>query len=179
LVNERDEEIGVEEKIKAHRAGALHRAFSVFVFNSAGELLLQKRTTTKYHSRELWSNTCCGHPRPGETVEGAAQRRLREEMGFDSKLETLFDFLYHVKLEDGLTEHEYDHVLTGRFDGCPTPNCNEVAEVKWIDLQTVRADIEQHPERYTYWFRFSFDQFCREFKSARGLALPVTVSSHA
>lgn len=159
LVNECDEVIGTEEKIKAHLSGALHRAFSVFILNSDNELLLQRRTFTKYHSKGLWSNTCCGHPRPGETVEQASQRRLREEMGFDAKLEKVFDFTYRIQLEDNLTEHEFDHVLTGRFDGVPEPNFGEVAEWKWIDFPTLQVDVKQHPEHYTYWFRLSLDQF--------------------
>src|SRR6266436_2514843 len=166
LVNERDEFIGVEEKIRAHLNGALHRAFSVFVFNSTGDLLLQRRTTTKYHSRGLWSNTCCGHPRPGETIEQASRRRLSEEMGFDSKLERLFDFVYRTKLEDGLIEHEFDHVMVGSFDGMPIPNNNEVAEWKWMNWAALKIDIEKHPERYTFWFRLSLDKFQPGFKPA-------------
>lgn len=158
LVNEHDEEIGIQEKIAAHLTGTLHRAFSVFVFNSSGELLLQQRTSTKYHSRGLWSNTCCGHPRPNETIEMASRRRLNEEMGIDSKLTRLFDFVYRTELEDGLIEHEYDHVLIGHFDGVPTPNCDEVAEWKWIDLAAIRTDMAEHPFRYTYWFRISLDR---------------------
>lgn len=165
LVNENDEAIGVEEKIRAHQIGALHRAFSVFVFNSSGQLLLQKRALTKYHSRGLWSNTCCGHPRPGETVERASRRRLSEEMGFDSELRKLFDFVYRARLEDGLTEHEYDHILVGHFDGVPKADFTEVAEWKWMDLATLRVDLEEHPESYTYWFRLSFDRFLRAVES--------------
>lgn len=164
LVNENDEAIGVEEKITAHLTGALHRAFSVFVFNSSRELLLQRRTSTKYHSRGLWSNTCCGHPRPGETIEQAARRRLGEEMGFASLLTRLFDFVYRAELEDGLIEHEYDHVLIGHFDGVPRPNCNEVAEWRWIDLATLRMDIAEHPQDYTYWFRKSLDEYHAVFE---------------
>jgi isopentenyl-diphosphate Delta-isomerase len=158
LVNEYDEEIGIQEKIAAHLAGTLHRAFSVFVFNSSCELLLQQRTLTKYHSRGLWSNTCCGHPRPSETIEMASRRRLNEEMGIDSKLTRLFDFVYRAELEDGLIEHEYDHVLVGRFDGVPNPNRHEVAQWKWIDLAVLRIDMAEHPSRYTYWFRISLDR---------------------
>jgi farnesyl-diphosphate farnesyltransferase len=166
LVNKRDEAIGVEEKIKAHLDGALHRAFSVFVFNSAGDLLLQRRTTTKYHSRGLWSNTCCGHPRPGETIEQASRRRLSEEMGFDSKLRRLFDFVYRAQLEDDLIEHEFDHVLVGSFDGIPNPNSDEVAEWKWMNLAALKIDLRKHPEHYTFWFRVSLDKFHRDFQLA-------------
>jgi farnesyl-diphosphate farnesyltransferase len=158
LVNERDQTIGFEEKIAAHLSGALHRAFSVFIFNASGQLLLQRRTSTKYHSKGLWSNTCCGHPRPGETIEQASRRRLTEEMGFNATLIPLFGFVYRCELEDGLIEHEYDHVLVGYFDGAPNPNCTEVVECKSIDLSILKMDIEEHPDRYTYWFRISLDR---------------------
>ena len=128
LVNEQDEAIGIEDKTRAHLLGVLHRAFSVFVVNAAGQLLVQKRALTKYHSRGLWSNTCCGHPRPNEVIEKASRRRLREEMGFDSHLSKLFDFVYRANLEDGLIENEYDHVLVGWFEGVPKPDPTEVAD---------------------------------------------------
>jgi isopentenyl-diphosphate delta-isomerase len=159
LVNEQDEAIGVEDKARAHLRGVLHRAFSVFVINAAGELLLQKRALTKYHSQGLWSNTCCGHPRPGEAIGEAARRRLREEMGFDSSLTELFEFVYRADLEDGLIENEYDHVLVGRFEGIPAPDPAEVAEWKWAELTALSADLKVHPESYTYWFRNAFGRF--------------------
>lgn len=165
LVNERDEAVGVEEKLTAHLNGALHRAFSVFIFNSAGRLLLQKRASTKYHSKGLWSNTCCGHPRPGEPIEAAARRRLFEEMGFDCEVKKIFDFIYRASLEDGLSEHEYDHVLTGLFDGDPTPNGDEVDDWKWVDLTALRLDMRARPGEYTYWFKLSFDELCRSVES--------------
>jgi farnesyl-diphosphate farnesyltransferase len=176
LVNHRDEAIGVEEKIRAHRLGALHRAFSVFVFNADGKLLLQKRTAVKYHSRGLWSNTCCGHPRPGETIEKAAQRRLSEEMGFDTELRQLFHFIYHARLEDSLIEHEVDHVFIGHFDGVPKANSTEVAEWKWMDLATLGDDLAKHPESYTYWFRISFE---RVVASARSNPVDGTLTRSA
>jgi isopentenyl-diphosphate delta-isomerase len=163
LVNQNDEAIGVEEKIKAHLIGALHRAFSVFIFNSAGQLLLQKRTSTKYHSKGLWSNTCCGHPRPGESIVGASQRRLGEEMGFNCEVREIFKFIYHVKLDDGLFEHEYDHVLVGRFDGNPKPNRDEVDGWKWVDLMTLKGEMQKQPDKYTYWFRISLDELCHSY----------------
>src|SRR5437660_813812 len=126
LVNEKDEMIGIEEKITAHSVGALHRAFSIFVFNSHGELLIQKRASTKYHSKGLWSNTCCGHPRLTESIEEASRRRLREEMGFDCDVKEVFNFIYRTNVDNNLIEHEYDHVLVGRFDGVPKPNRDEV-----------------------------------------------------
>lgn len=166
LVNERDQTIGFEEKIAAHLSGALHRAFSVFVFNASGQLLLQRRTSTKYHSKGLWSNTCCGHPRPGETIEQASRRRLSEEMGFNATLIPLYGFIYRRELEDGLIEHEYDHVLVGYFHGAPNPNWAEVVEWKWIDLSTLKIDIEENPDQYTYWFRISLDRVQEKLQSA-------------
>lgn len=155
LVNENDQAIGVGEKIQTHVIGTLHRAFSVFVFNSAGQLLLQKRSSTKYHSRGLWSNTCCGHPRPNETIVQASRRRLNEEMGFDCALKKVFEFIYHAKLDNGMCEHEYDHVLVGSFDQSPKPNRDEVDDWKWVDPITIEVDMLAHPENYTYWFKLS------------------------
>jgi isopentenyl-diphosphate delta-isomerase len=160
LVNERDELIGVEEKIKAHWLGALHRAFSIFVFNADGLLLLQKRASTKYHSKGLWSNTCCGHPRPGESIEEASHRRLWEEMGFRCETKESFTFIYRAKVDNELIEHEYDHVLVGNFHGNPNPSRDEVDAWKWIDLTTLKVDVQQNPENYTHWFRISLDLLC-------------------
>jgi farnesyl-diphosphate farnesyltransferase len=174
LVDYFNQPIGIEEKIAAHVKGALHRAFSVFVFNGLGELLLQRRTSTKYHSRGLWSNTCCGHPRPGEVIEEASRRRLREEMGFDSQLTSLFDFVYRAELEDGLIEHEYDHVLVGQFDGVPNPNPDEVAEWRWMGLSALRIDIDEHADQYTYWFRIALN---RVHRALHPTSLPVTLES--
>jgi isopentenyl-diphosphate delta-isomerase len=159
LVNERDEAIGIEDKTKVHRLGALHRAFSVFVVNSAGQLLVQKRAATKYHSRNLWSNTCCGHPRPEETIARASLRRLKEEMGFESNLREVFSFLYYANVEDGLIENEFDHVLVGRFDGVPTADPSEISQWKWVDMAGLSVDLRRNPENYTCWFRISFDRF--------------------
>lgn len=160
LVNERDETTGVEEKIKAHLLGALHRAFSIFVFNADGLLLLQKRASTKYHSKGLWSNTCCGHPRPGESIEQASRRRLWEEMGFRCEIKESFAFIYRAEVDNDLIEHEYDHVLVGNFDGNPDPNGDEVDDWKWVDLMTLKLDMRESPENYTYWFRISLDALC-------------------
>jgi len=161
LVNEQDEAIGTEDKTRAHLLGALHRAFSVFVINSAGQLLVQKRAATKYHSRNLWSNTCCGHPRPEETIAQASQRRLTEEMGFESNLKEVFSFVYNANLEDGFIENEYDHVLVGFFEGVPKPHPAEISEWRWVDTARLRVDIKKHPAIYTCWFRISLDPFMR------------------
>jgi isopentenyl-diphosphate delta-isomerase len=179
LVNEQDEEIGIEEKTRAHLLGVLHRAFSVFVINTAGQLLVQKRALTKYHSRGLWSNTCCGHPRPDEGIGNASRRRLREEMGFDSDLSEVFDFVYRVNLEDGLIEHEYDHVLVGSFDGVPKPDPGEITEWRWVDMATLSMDLKEHPESYTYWFRISFDRFLRAVSHLRSNLSAGTAGSIA
>ena len=153
LVNQGNEPIGVGEKIEVHLTGALHRAFSIFTFNSSGELLLQKRAKTKYHSKSLWSNTCCGHPKPGETINEAAHRRLEEEMGFDCELRTVFTFLYKARIDNRFFEHEYDHVLTGLFDGEPILNTSEAEEWMYVDLSTLRRDIQKRPTDYSYWLR--------------------------
>lgn len=162
LVNELDEMIGVESKSRAHLLGTLHRAFSVFILNAQDQLLLQKRAQTKYHSKGLWSNSCCGHPRPGESIDTASRRRLREEMGFNSYLRKLFHFIYRADVDEGLVEYEYDHILLGFFDGTPQPDPSEIDEWRWADLKTLSADIEAHPESYTYWFRISFNRFLQE-----------------
>jgi len=158
LVNEQDEQVGVREKLRAHVDGTLHRAFSVFVFNSDGNLLLQQRHPGKYHSGGLWSNTCCSHPRPGEAVEAAAQRRLQEEMGFDCGLERLFGFVYKTQLDHDLYEHEYDHVFVGRYDGAPIPNDVEVSGWRWVRPEVLRSSVAEDPRRYTYWFRLALDR---------------------
>ena len=167
LVDQYDRALGTEEKISAHLQGVLHRAFSVFILNSKDELLLQKRSPTKYHSRGLWSNTCCGHPRRNETIEQASQRRLNEEMGFDAPLTKLFDFTYRVELEGGIVEHEYDHILLGYFDGVPIPNHLEVSDWRWVDLNGLAVDLDEHPELYTYWFQISFKDFYSTIRSVR------------
>lgn len=153
LVDKKDKEIGTEEKLKTHKLGKLHRAFSIFVFNRKGELLLQKRARGKYHSGGLWTNTCCSHPRAGEELREAVHRRLKEEMGFDCSLKEVFSFIYKVKFDNGLCEHELDHVLIGSYDGKPLPNQEEYEEWKWISLKELKKDIRKNPEKYTYWLR--------------------------
>ena len=149
LVDENDQEIGSMEKQEAHEKGLLHRAFSVFVFNENKELLLQQRALTKYHSAGLWTNTCCSHPRIGETIEQAAHRRLTEEMGFDCELITKTSFIYKAAFENGLTEHEFDHVLVGNFNGEISFNPTEVKNFKWINLEELQIDLLQNNQNYT------------------------------
>lgn len=159
LVTPEDEVIGTMPKMEAHEKAVLHRAFSVFVLNGQGEVLLQQRAAHKYHSPLLWTNTCCSHQRMGEGNIEAGKRRLLEEMGFETELEELFSFIYKAPFDNGLTEHELDHVLLGYFEGKPEVNPEEVAAWKWMGLEGIRADLETHPERYTAWFRIIFDRF--------------------
>ncbi len=153
LVDQNDQVIGQETKLKTHQEGRLHRAFSIFIFNSEKELLIQKRAKAKYHSPNLWSNTCCSHPKSGEDLLTTAHRRLKEEMGFDSELKEMFNFIYKIKFSNGLTEHEFDHVIVGKFDGTPKINPKEVSEFKWIGIKTLSKDIKKNPENYTYWLK--------------------------
>ncbi len=153
LVNKADHEIGEAEKMKVHKEGLLHRAFSVFIFNSRDQLLLQRRSKTKYHSPSLWSNTCCSHPRPSENILEAAHRRLKGEMGFDCDIRKDFSFIYKVQFDGGLFEHEYDHVFVGTCDKEPVPNPEEVDECKWVSMDRLKRDIRNNPEHYTYWFK--------------------------
>lgn len=153
LVDRHDNELGVEEKLTAHRTGRLHRAFSVLVLNDAGAMLLQRRADGKYHSAGLWSNTCCSHPRPGEGTAEAARRRLREEMGFECDLEPVHDFIYRAEVGGGLVEHEYDHVFLGRWNGEPRPDPDEVGDWRWVPLPALRREVARQPSHFTYWFR--------------------------
>ena len=158
LVDEQDNPIGLMEKIEAHEKALLHRAFSVFVFNEKNELMLQQRAAEKYHSPLLWTNTCCSHQRDGESNIEAGKRRLQEEMGFSCELEELFSFIYKAPFDNGLTEHELDHVMIGRFNDEPIINPEEVASYKWMQLEEVKSDIENHPEKYTAWFKIIFKE---------------------
>lgn len=153
VVDQFDNEVGTMEKMEAHQKGVLHRAFSVLLFNSAGEILLQKRSVEKYHSGGMWTNTCCSHPLPGEEVEAAARRRLREEMGVDLQPTFSYSFVYKVELDGGLIEHELDHVFFGSFDGTPEINVNEVSEWKYVSLSDLKSDMLKHPDDYTHWFK--------------------------
>lgn len=153
LVDKKDNEIGREEKIKAHREGKLHRSFSIFLFNRRGELLIQKRATSKYHSPGLWSNTCCSHPGPGRKLEDEAKRRLKEEMGIvESDLKEVFSFTYNLKVGD-LIEHEFDHIFWGKYEGNPKPDPAEVESWKWVNLRELKKDIKEKPGKYTAWFK--------------------------
>ncbi len=147
------------EKLKAHQIGALHRAISVFIFNNKGELLLQKRASSKYHGASLWTNTCCTHPREGETNLECANRRLKEEMGFETKLEEKFSFIYKSDVENGLVENELDHVFFGVYDGEIKLNSEEVEDCKFVALGNVSKDADQHPERFSIWFRIILEKF--------------------
>lgn len=159
LVNEKDEPIGAMAKLEVHQKGLLHRAFSVFVFNNAGQLLLQCRAANKYHSAMLWSNTCCSHPMPDEDSLDAARRRLKEEMGIDIMLEKKFDFIYRADLDNGLTEHEFDHVYVGTFNGEPHLNPAEASDYKWVTINELKADIKLHPSLYTTWLKIAIKHF--------------------
>jgi isopentenyl-diphosphate delta-isomerase len=153
LVDEQDRELGTMEKMEAHKRGVLHRALSVLIFNSKGEMLLQKRADSKYHSGGLWTNTCCSHPRPAESVNDAATRRLREEMGIELKLNHAGSFIYEAKLDQGLTEHELDHVFTGTFNEQPNINKHEVEDWKYVSIDTLLKDVSENPTLYTEWFK--------------------------
>ena len=159
LVNKDDEQIGLMPKLEAHEKAVLHRAFSVFVLNSNNEIMLQQRAHHKYHSPLLWTNTCCSHQREGESNVQAGSRRLFEEMGFKTDLKELFHFIYKAPFDNGLTEHELDHVMIGYYDEMPEINPEEVEAWKWMDIEEVRKDMLLHPEIYTVWFKIIFDEF--------------------
>ena len=159
LVNERDEPIGLMPKLEAHQKAALHRAFSIFLINDNKQILLQQRAAQKYHSPLLWTNTCCSHQREGESNLEAGARRLFEEMGIETPLKELFHFIYKAPFENGLTEHELDHVMIGYFNGAPNINPDEVASWKWMGISEIRDDMALNPENYTVWFRIIFDEF--------------------
>jgi isopentenyl-diphosphate delta-isomerase len=156
LVNEKDMETGVAGKMQAHQSGLLHRAFSIFVFNTKGEMLLQQRALNKYHSGGLWTNACCSHPNPGEDVKLAALRRLKEEMGFETALEKVFDFVYKAEVENGLTEHEFDHVFTGEYDGMIEFSREEVMDCCYKSMKEISGSLQNQPQQFTAWFRLAF-----------------------
>ncbi len=159
LVDENDNPIGLMPKMQAHEEAKLHRAFSVFVFNDKNEMMLQQRAAHKYHSPLLWTNTCCSHQRDGENNIEAGKRRLQEEMGFCTELKELFSFIYKAPFDNGLTEHEFDHVMIGYYNNPPKINKEEVENWKWMSTEEVKNDINKHPELYTEWFKIIFDKF--------------------
>lgn len=156
LVDELDAQIGLMEKMEAHEKALLHRAFSVFVFNKKGQILLQQRSLRKYHSGGLWTNTCCSHPRPNEDTLAAAHRRLKEEMGFDTDLSKAFDFTYKAEFNNGLTEHEFDHVFIGTYDGLVEPNFSEVESYAYRPISLVVDSMQKNPDFFTEWFHIAF-----------------------
>jgi len=169
LVDEKDRKTGSEEKLKAHQnGGRLHRAFSVFMFNSRGEMLLQQRAKGKYHCGGMWTNTCCSHQHPDETIEQAAHRKLKQEMGFDAPLKEIFKFIYRAPFENGLTEHELDHVFVGRFDRTVKPNPKEAAGFKWVGLKELAADVAKNPDIYTPWFKIVLDRVIGWYTENKG-----------
>ncbi|WP_299900042.1 isopentenyl-diphosphate Delta-isomerase [uncultured Aquimarina sp.] len=159
LVNENDEQLGLMPKLEAHEKALLHRAFSVFVLNDKKEVMLQQRAHHKYHSPGLWTNTCCSHQREGENNIEAGTRRLQEEMGFVTPLKETISFIYKAPFDNGLTEHELDHVLIGHYENDPVINPEEVADWKWMPIADIKKDIATNPESYTAWFKIIFDKF--------------------
>jgi len=158
LVDENDQEIGTMEKMQAHEKGLLHRAFSLFVYNEKGEMLLQKRAIDKYHSGGLWTNACCSHPRKGETLTEAVKRRTREEMGFECEPQFAFSFIYKASLDKNLIEHELDHLFEANFSDVPVMNPAEVADFRYLSIEAIRTEIEVMPENYTEWFKIVFEK---------------------
>jgi isopentenyl-diphosphate delta-isomerase len=164
LVDEHNNITGYEKKLKVHQEGLLHRAFSIFVMNEEGQLMLQKRAIEKYHSGGLWANTCCSHPLKGENTEETIHERLVEEMGFDCGLESLFKFTYRAELDNDLVEYELDQVYIGHYEMDPVPNPAEVCDWKWIDIEFLKEDLEKSPDDYVYWLKAAFSEFYMNFK---------------
>jgi isopentenyl-diphosphate delta-isomerase len=158
LVDEHDVQTGTMGKMEAHQKAMLHRAFSIFIFNEKGEMLLHKRADKKYHSGGLWTNACCSHPKPGEETLTAAQLRLQEEMGFKTELTKAFDFIYKAPFENGLTEHEFDHVFIGKYDGDIVPNADEVSDYCFKPVDEIKSSMLSHPQKYTEWFKIAFSK---------------------
>jgi isopentenyl-diphosphate delta-isomerase len=166
-VNEHDAPIGSIEKMEAHQKGLLHRAFSVFIFNSKGEMLLQKRASHKYHSGGLWSNACCSHPSPGEETGTAAERRLKEELGINTPVKKIFDFVYTAAFENNLTENEFDHVFIGKYDGGLNSNPNEVEDYCFKTMEQIKDELRNDPSNYTAWFCIAFPKLEEWLKANR------------
>ena len=164
LVDKNDNQIGFMPKLEAHQKGVLHRAFSIFIFNNKYELLLQKRASSKYHSGGLWTNTCCSHPREDEDILDAAKRRLNEEMGIETSLRKVHDFIYKAELDNDLIEHEFDHVFYGIYNEDPIINKDEADDFKWIDMDSLNEDIKTNGDNYTIWFKIAFEYFYNYLK---------------
>lgn len=164
LVNEKDEQIGLMAKMEAHEKALLHRAFSVFVFNDQNQLMIQQRALGKYHSPGLWTNTCCSHQRERESNIEAGKRRLQEEMGFTTELKDTISFIYKAPFDNGLTEHEFDHILVGHYNGEPVLNPEEAHAYKWIGLEELKEDMKNNPEDYTEWFKIIFDKYYKHIQ---------------
>ena len=164
LVNEKDEMTGTAGKMEAHQKGLLHRAFSVFVFNSKGEMLLQQRAINKYHSGGLWTNACCSHPIPGEEIQDAAKRRLKEELGFEIPIKKSFDFVYKANFDNGLIEFEFDHVFIGEYEGPVPYNKDEVMDICYKPMAAIRDALKDHPKIYTAWFHLAFPEIEKRWK---------------
>lgn len=167
LVNEKDQEIGLMPKLEAHQKAVLHRAFSVFIFNSENELMLQQRASNKYHSPNLWTNTCCSHQRSGESNIKAGTRRLYEEMGFTTSLKEITSFIYKAPFDNGLTEHELDHIMVGYYNEDPVINSDEVEDWKWMKIEDVKKDILLNPNIYTAWFKIIFKNFYNHLNNSK------------
>ena len=167
LVNEKDQEIGLMPKLEAHQKAVLHRAFSVFIFNSENELMLQQRASNKYHSPNLWTNTCCSHQRSGESNIQAGTRRLYEEMGFTTSLKEITSFIYKAPFDNGLTEHELDHIMVGYYNEDPVINSDEVEDWKWMKIEDVKQDIVLNPNLYTAWFKIIFKNFYNHLNNSK------------
>ncbi|MBC7830100.1 MAG: isopentenyl-diphosphate Delta-isomerase [Chitinophagaceae bacterium] len=175
LVNESDDQVGTMEKMEAHQQPVLHRAFSVFIFNTKGEMLLQKRAAHKYHSAGLWTNACCSHPRPGESIQMAAVRRLEEEMGFSTKLEKTFDFIYKASFGNGLHEFEFDHVFTGNYNEQIMPDPDEVSDFCFMEMDAIQASLDSDPGKYTAWFAIAFPKIADWKKQSDDLSASHSV----
>lgn len=159
LVDENDLPIGEMDKLEAHQENRLHRAFSIILWNDQNEMLIHQRAEGKYHSAGLWTNTCCSHQRPNETTIDAAVRRLKEEMGIEAPLKQTFYFIYQVDLEGGLSEHELDHVLIGKFNGIPALNPDEAQAYRWVKMDELVQEINSDPSKFTFWFKHILTQF--------------------
>ncbi len=172
LVNEKDEEIGRMNKFEAHNKGLLHRAFSIFILNRKGEMLLQKRADSKYHNGGMWTNTCCSHPGPGEEIMKSALKRLKEEMGFQVPLIKLFEFTYRAEFQNGLIEHELDHVFVGEYNGLITVDKHEISDYCFKDIIEIKDSLKSHPHKFTIWFQLAFPKIEKWWASTYPLLSP-------